>query len=133
MNDVIWNEILDKYDYPKRPCDTKCIKICFDRDDCPLFQAWKQRIAADKEKLEIAEKKINRLKVEARLEEFERWLLKKFSYPHPGLSRLDKENIKAAWKAALVFTLEICSQVQKQRESRGVNIIVGHIRDELRG
>ena len=38
-----WIKILDRYDYPLRPCDTSCMDGCFSRPSCPLYTAWEKR------------------------------------------------------------------------------------------
>ena len=40
--------MLNNYDYPKRPCDTKCFDGCPARPSCPLFRTWESYIKAEK-------------------------------------------------------------------------------------
>ena len=45
-----WDAILKNYDYPKRPCDSKCVDNCPARSDCPLYQIWLFKIKKEKKK-----------------------------------------------------------------------------------
>lgn len=45
-----WDQVLDNYGYPKRPCDTKCFDACPARTSCPLYTAWERRAEKDKER-----------------------------------------------------------------------------------
>lgn len=47
--DVEWMKALKAYDYPKRPCDTKCGDGCPARPSCPLYRAWEYQTKKDAE------------------------------------------------------------------------------------
>jgi len=131
----VFDSVLDSYGYPEKPCNTNCVDACPDRLDCPLFLAWKQRIARDKEKLEITEKKLNKLKVTARLLRFEKWWehFEPQSYPESYIKDEDeirKAIARYAWKAALAFVLRLIGTVDYVKE---IEKIEEAIRDELRG
>lgn len=50
MADFDWREVLETYEYPKRPCDTNCVDGCPARPSCPLFQAWYRQTKRDAKK-----------------------------------------------------------------------------------